>query len=185
MSEDATRAGDPGTDPFEPLPDSARLWTFGVSRPLTDGEARRLLVEVDAFLEGWNAHGRPLSAARAWRFGRFLLVALDDTVTPPSGCSIDALVRTLREMEDELGIEMVGGAPVWYRHGGPEGPVRRASRPEFRAAAARGEITGDTIVFDPALTRLGELREGKWELPARECWHSRLLARAETRRGSP
>lgn len=175
MSQHAPRAGTAGTDAFAALPDTARLWTFGVSRPLVPDEEQRLLDTVDRFLEGWKAHGHPLAAARDWRLGRFLLVALDDTVEPPSGCSIDALVRTLRELESELDVQMVGAAPVWYREGSPDGPVRRIERPEFKAAAARGEITGDTIVFDPTLTRLGKLREGRWELPARESWHRKLL----------
>lgn len=160
---------------FDPLPDSARLWTFGVSRPLSDDEEARLLAAVDRFLDGWKAHGHPLAAARDWRYGRFLLVAVDDRVTPPSGCSIDALVRTLKELEGEMEVEIVGGAPVWYRDGGPEGPVRRVTRGEFREAAAEGGIDDETIVFDPTLTRLGELRRGRWELPAAESWHSRLM----------
>lgn len=163
------------TDPFDALPDSARLWTFGVSRPLADDEEGRLLEAVDGFLAGWKAHGHELAAARDWRYGRFLLVAVDDRVTPPSGCSIDALVRTLKELEGQMGVEIVGAAPVWYREGGPEGEVRRVSRPEFRKAAERGEITAETVVFDPTLTRLGDLRRGKWELPAGESWHARLI----------
>lgn len=161
---------------LERLPDSARLWIFGVSRPLSGDEEARLLGAVDAFLEGWKAHGHPLAAAREWRHGRFLLVGVDERVEPPSGCSIDALVRTLRELEESLGIEMVGGAPVWYREGGSGGEIRRASRPDFRAAASEGRITRETPVFDLSITRLGELREGRWELPAGESWHRRYLA---------
>lgn len=164
------------TDPFEALPDSARLWTFGVSRILEPREERRLLDEVDAFLSRWKAHGQELAAARDWRYGRFMLVAVDDRVTPPSGCSIDALVRTLSGLERELEVEMVGGGPIWFREKGPGGPIRRVSRTEFREAAARGAVTAETVIFDPALTRLGELREGKWERRAGEGWHARLLA---------
>lgn len=163
-------------DPFAALPDSARLWTFGVSRPLVGTERELLLAQVDQFLAGWKAHGHPLAAARDWRHDRFLLVAVDDRVTPPSGCSIDALVRRLRELESRLEVEMVGSGPVWYREGGPEGPVRRTGRAEFKAAAERGEITPETVVIDPTLTRLGELRAGRWELPARGSWHARLMS---------
>lgn len=163
------------TDPFSGLPDSARLWTFGASRPLEADEEARLLARVDAFLERWAAHGEALAAARDWRYGRLLLVAVDDRVTPPSGCSIDALVHALKELEIELEVGLVGGAPLWYREGGSDGPVRRISRPDFRAAAQTGEITAETVVFDPALTRLGQLREGQWERPAGEGWHVRLL----------
>jgi hypothetical protein len=173
-SQNDTRSGR-RDDPFGALPDSARLWTFGVSRPLSDDEEARLLDAVDGFLAGWKAHGHPLAAARDWRYGRFLLVAVDERVTPPSGCSIDALVRTLKELEAEMDVEIVGGAPVWYRQGAADGPVRRLSRPDFRKAAGEGEIGDETIVFDPTLTRLGQLRQGRWELPAAESWHSRLM----------
>lgn len=162
-------------DPFAPLPDSARLWTFGVSRSLAPDEEALLLSEVDGFLAGWKAHGHPLAAARDWRHGRFLLVAVDDRVTPPSGCSIDALVRRLKELEDRMDVEMVGGGPIWYRDGGPDGPIRRISRAAFTELAAQGEITGETVVFDPSLTRLEGLRQGKWEIPARQSWHARLI----------
>jgi hypothetical protein len=157
------------------LPASARLWVFGVSRALSGDEEARLLEAVDGFLEGWKAHGHPLAAAREWRYGRFLLVGVDERVEPPSGCSIDALIRSLRELEQELDAEMVGGAPVWFREGGPDGEIHRISRADFKAAAAEGRITPETPVFDLSLTRLGELREGRWELPAGESWHRRYL----------
>ncbi len=161
---------------FPYLPDSARLWIFGVSRPLGPEEEERLLVRVDAFLEEWRAHGDPLSAARDWRYGRFLLVAVDDRITPPSGCSIDALVRQLRGLEEELDVEIVGGAPVWYRGEGTEdGPIRRVSRGEFREEMERGSLGPETVVFDLSLTRLEELRAGCWERPARSSWHARYL----------
>jgi hypothetical protein len=157
------------------LPDSARLWVFGMSRPLEAAERARLLGEVDGFLERWKAHGHPLAAGSSWEYERFLLVGVDDRITPPSGCSIDALVRALREIEEELDVEMVGGAPVWYREGGPEGELRRVSRSDFRNRVREGEITPDTIVYDLSLTRVGELRDGRWELPARESWHGRYF----------
>ena len=171
MSDTATTAP---TEAFSGLPDSGRLWVFGVSRPLSDEEEGRLLAEVDAFLEGWAAHGAPLSAARDWRYGRFLLVAVDNRVTPPSGCSIDALVHRLKGLEEALDVEIVGGAPVWLRD--PDtGDVTRLSRPDFKARAGRGEIPADTVVFDLSVTEIGELRLGRWELPARESWHRRYL----------
>jgi hypothetical protein len=159
---------------FPNLPDSARLWGFGVSRSLLEEEERRLLDEVDAFLDRWRAHGHPLAAAREWLYGRFLLVGVDDTVTPPSGCSIDALVRRLREIEEDMGLQIVGAAPIWYRDPSEGEPVR-VSRAEFKDMVAAGALKEDTIVFDLSLTRVGEVREGKWEAPAGRSWHRRYF----------
>jgi hypothetical protein len=131
---------------------------------------------VDDFLEDWAAHGSPLDAARDWRHGRFLLVGVDERAAPPSGCSIDAMVRVLKGLEERLGVRLVDHSPVWYREGGE---VRRVSRPEFLARARRGEVGLDTVVFDATLTRVGELRAGRWEVPAGEAWHARAFFRRE------
>jgi len=160
---------------FAGLPDSARLWSFGVDRELTVEERGRLLSEVDAFLSVWKAHGHPLAAAREWRHERFLLVAVDDRIEAPSGCSIDALSRILRGLESALALRIMGGGDIWMRQTGVEGGIVRISRGEFRERAARGEVDANTTVFDLALTQLGELRSGRWELAAGESWHRRYL----------
>ena len=168
--------GPGGAGLFGGLPDSARLWIFGVGRSLSGAEEARLLESVAAFLGGWKAHGRRLAALHEWVGGRFLLVAVDDRAVPPSGCSIDALVGRLRGLEAEFGTEIVGGAPVWYRSGGTGGAIERVSRPVFRDRARAGLVTGETVVFDLSLERVGELRAGRFERPVGESWHRRYLA---------
>lgn len=163
-----------GLDPvLSGLPDHSRLWIFGVSRDLEEQEEGHLLGVVDAFLDQWKAHGQPLAAARSWVLGRFLFIAVNPDVTSPSGCSIDALVRSLRELEMEMGFEMVGSAPVWFRD--DEGLVQRVARARFKELGRGAEVGPETQVFDLSLTRLEELRAGRFEGPARDHWHARLL----------
>ena len=159
------------------MPATAQLWIFGVDRPLDDVEEQILLATVDRFLSGWKAHGVPLAASREFRDGRFLMVAVDDRIEAPSGCSIDTLVHSLKELERELDVTIVDGASVWYR--GPDG-IDRRSRSEFRELAARGDVTPDTVVFDTSLTRLDRLRAGEWERPAGDSWHRRVFFRDVT-----
>ncbi len=157
---------------FDQLPDSSRVWIFGVDRTLESVEESRLLEVVDDFLEQWAAHGAPLTVARDWVHGRFLQVGLDESSVPPSGCSIDAMVHTLKGLEGELGVVMVDNAPVWFAD---EGRVHRVGRAEFRALAQAGRVEGDTTVFDNSVTRVGQVRAGQWERPARDSWHGKLL----------
>lgn len=160
---------------MEDFPGSARIWIFGTDRELTRAETGELLDSVDGFLRRWAAHGVPLRAARSWRHGRFLIVAVDMESAPPSGCSIDALVHLLRDLGERLDARFPGNEAVWFRDG--DGAVRRASRPEFRALAGRGAVTPGTAVFDNSITLLSELRAGRWEGPAAERWHAALLDR--------
>lgn len=158
--------------PFDDLPDSARIWTFGVQRDLAPDEEVRLLAAVDGFLDGWKTHGTPLRGGRSWRYGRLLLVGVDEAAAPPSGCSIDALVHALQELEVELDTRIVDNSMVWYRAG--EG-VRCDSRGGFRRRVEAGEVTPDTTVFDTTVIRLGDLRRGEWEARAAERWHRRAF----------
>jgi hypothetical protein len=154
------------------LPDEARAWVFAAERALDPAQAEKLLASVDSFLDEWHAHGSPLTCARDWRYDRFLIVAVDERTAPPSGCSIDALVRSLKVLEAELGLTMLDHTPVWYRDA--DG-LHRVERGTFRALARAGDVGPETIVFDNTLTRLGQVRHGGWERPARESWHGRAF----------
>jgi hypothetical protein len=103
------------------------------------------------------------------------LVGVDERVSPPSGCSIDALVRLLRGLEAELGVELVAGGAIWYRDESRDGTPVRVSRERFRDLARAGEVSGETIVYDLSLTRVGEVRVGAWEKTARDSWHRRYF----------
>jgi hypothetical protein len=158
--------------PFSELPSDARVWIFASDRPLGRDEAAMLLEEVDAFLEGWKAHGAPLRGARDWRDDRFLAIGIDPTAEQASGCSIDGLFRRLREMEEPLATGLVGGGRVFYRR--RNGQVNVAQRNELRALATSGEIGEDTRVFDTSITDAASWRE-RFERPAKETWVASLL----------
>ncbi len=158
---------------FENLPATARLWTFAAARPLADAESAQLGPAVERFLNEWTAHKVPLATAWEWRLNRFLFVAVDESMAGASGCSIDALVRFMRQLEQQLGVTFTDNGPVLYR--GAAGDVQRVTRPEFMALAEKGAVTPDTTVFDTTLTTVGALREGRWEVPARQSWHARAF----------
>jgi hypothetical protein len=162
--------------PLETLPDDARLWVFPATEPVCGEAAERLLARVDEFLGDWRAHGDPLTVGRAWRDDRFLVVAVDERTAPPSGCSIDALVRVLKELEGELGIALTDHVDVLHR--APDGAIRRDDRPTFARRARAGEVDLDTPVFDTTLTRLSALRQGRFEVPVRDAWHRRAFFRS-------
>lgn len=158
--------------PFESLPDDARLWAFAAASPLHPAGCAALLGEVDRFLAQWSAHGAPVVAGREWRDERFLLIGVDERSTGLSGCSIDALVRSLRALESRIGAAVVDGPPVWYR--APSG-IEAVTRDAFESLVAEGSVGPETIVFDNTLASVGDLRAGRFELPARETWHGQAF----------
>ena len=157
---------------FDSLPATARLWIFSASRPLDHGERDRLLDLVDEFLGQWKAHGHPLTAARDWRYDRFLLVAVDESAAGASGCSIDAMVRQLDGLERALGVGLLDHGPVLFRRAGA---IECLDRQAFADLARRGDVSPETIVFNNTLTRVADVRDGRWETAASASWHGRAF----------
>ena len=158
--------------PFDSLPDDARTWVFGADRALGSAESARLLALVDGYLARWAAHGTPLASARDWRDDRFLTIAVDQRTAGASGCSIDALFRQLQELEQALGMSIVGGGRIFWRDA--SGAVQSADRSTFAELAERGAVTPETPVFDPTVTTSGAWRRA-FERPARASWHAQLM----------
>ena len=157
---------------FSQLPSDSRVWIFSADRVLSNDQQTQLLASVDGFLAQWGAHDMPLTAGREIRYDRFLFIAVDQQRVGPSGCSVDALVRQMKTMQQELGVELVDHAPVLFRRGDE---IARVAREEFSVLAADGEVSLDTTVFDNTLTRLGDVRDGRWETNAARTWHGRAF----------
>ena len=154
---------------IDQLSNNAHVWIFGVSPALDEEKERTLLARVDAFLEQWAAHGTPIRGARDVREGSFLIIAADET-GERSGCSIDRMFGTLRQLERELGVQILDANRIFLRH---DGRVRAVPRNEFRNAADLA-----TPVFDVTAEQLGSIRTGAWERAAGESWHRHLLVSA-------
>lgn len=172
---------------LDEMPDTARLWIFGADRRPDADMTARILDRTRAFLEDWTAHSRELTAGLDWRRGRFLLVALDESRVPASGCSIDDLMRHLADLERETGLGLTDSSAVWFRDPREDGRIRSVDRQRFRELAREGSLGPGTTVYDLTVDSLGALREGRWEGPARDAWHASLLPDdpAETAAGPP
>ena len=157
---------------FDELPEDARVWIFSAARKLTGPERTRLLAEVDGFIDQWGAHAVPLTAGRDLVYDQFLFIAVDQRAAGPSGCSVDALVRQMKALQQEIGVELVNHAPVLFRQGEE---IARVARDAFADLAAAGEVGPDTTVFNNTLTSLGDVRAGRWEVPASGSWHARAF----------
>jgi hypothetical protein len=157
---------------FDQLPDDARLWIFSAERSLNSSEQAQLLAVVDRFIDQWRAHNVPLTAGRLLRYDRFLFVAVDQRAAGPSGCSIDALFRQTRVLEQALGAALFDDGAVVFRQGDA---IERVSRDRFAELAAAGTVGPDTTVFDNTLTSVGEWRAGRWETRLSNAWHARAF----------
>jgi hypothetical protein len=154
---------------IDQLSNDAHIWIFGISPSLDARQSDVVLRRIDAFLDGWAAHGVPIHGGRELIEGSFLVIAADEN-RERSGCSIDRMFGTLKDLERELSVQILDSSRVFVREGTA---VRALPRPDFRSAA-----NSDTRVFDVTAERLGDVRTGAWERRAADSWHARLLGGA-------
>ena len=154
------------------LSDDAYIWIFGISPSLDPAGEVKMLQRIDAFLDKWAAHGAPIESARDLIESTFLVIAAEKT-SERSGCSIDRLFGTLKQLESELGVAILDANRVFFRHG--DGHPDSMSRSEFRDKA-----DAHTIVFDTTVETLRDIRTGTWERRAEDSWHGELLKKKPT-----
>lgn len=156
---------------FNTLPDDARVWIFQASRSFSQeelGEVKNLLNE---FIEDWTAHGSELRAGCEIRYNRFIVLALDQTITSASGCSIDASVDFIQQLEKKYNITLLDKMNVSYKQGDF---VAYKPLADFKKMAKQNAVSKNTIVFNNLVTNKLEYEEA-WEVPASESWHARFM----------
>lgn len=156
---------------FNTLPDTSRVWIYQCSRSFTVDELREVKEELDDFIAEWTAHGSDLKAGYEIRYNRFIILALDQSLTSASGCSIDASVHFIQHLEKKYDVELLDKMNVSYKQGEY---VAYKSLIDFKKMAKQKAVSPKTIVFNNLVANKGEYLE-HWEVPASESWHSRFM----------
>ncbi|MGJ8737362.1 ABC transporter ATPase [Zobellia laminariae] len=156
---------------FNTLPDASRIWIYQGSRSFTDTELEEIQKEFDEFITEWTAHGSQLKAGYEIKYRRFIIVALDQSATAASGCSIDASVHFIQHLEKKYNVELLDKMNVSYKQGEH---IAYKSLIDFKKMAKQKAVSKNTIVFNNLVTNKLEYQE-HWEVPASESWHSRFL----------
>lgn len=153
---------------FPAFPDDAKLWVYAFSRPLSGDDRERVASELAAFVPTWNSHGAPVHGAFEIVEDRFLLVAgyVDAGI---GGCSTDSMVRVMKQLR-EAGIDGFDRTLVFFRDAA--GRVQAVKREDFQAIVKAGQVDSDTVVFDPTIQFVGDLRRGAFETTFGRSWHA-------------
>lgn len=144
---------------------------FPYSHAIIEGE--KLISALKGFSKNWESHGVPVQGYFAILENRFLVVA--HRPKEISGCGRDDLVSFVRNVSKSLELEWLEGARVFYRGANT---IEAVDRLEFKKRVLEGRVTLDTEVFDTTLRETDEFLAGRFALPARHCWHAKLVESA-------
>lgn len=156
---------------YNNLPDNARVWIYQSNREFTDKEIEFISSKTKEFINSWTRHGDDLKGSFTIKYNQFLILAVDESFNSISGCSIDASVHFVQQLEKELQLDLMDKMNISFKSGNYINLVKLL---DFQKFAKDQKITEDTIVFNNMITTKKEV-ENNWEIPAKESWHKRFL----------
>ncbi|MFC7357144.1 ABC transporter ATPase [Jejudonia soesokkakensis] len=157
---------------FKNLPDDSRIWIYQSNRKLSEEEVSIIQSKTSEFLTQWTAHGANLEAGFEVKYNRFIIIGLNQENASASGCSIDASVHFIQQLEKEFEIDLLDKMNVTFYSGDY---IAHKSLSDFRKMAKNKSVSPNTVVFNNLVNTKAEYLEN-WEVPAKESWHNRFLA---------
>ena len=156
---------------FNTLSEESRVWIYQANRSFSDEEILAIEAKISTFIEAWTAHGKDLQAGFKIVYKRFIVLALDQDLNAATGCSIDASVHFIQQLEKEYAVDLMDKMNVSYKQGEF---IAHKSLIDFKKMAKQKAVSKNTIVFNNLVHNIAEFNEN-WEVSASESWHSRFL----------
>ncbi len=157
--------------PFENLPEESRIWIYPSNRKFSEEEVAEIENDLGEFLNNWSAHGSPLEASFIIKYNRFIIIAVNQEVHPATGCSIDASVDFIQNLEQKYSVDLLDKMNVSFKQGEF---ITYKTLLDFKKLAKDKSVSEHTIVFNNLVNNIEEWKEN-WEVPANESWHSRFF----------
>jgi hypothetical protein len=156
---------------YNQMPAQARIWIYQAPKNLNTNEQIEIGQAAQKFIEQWTAHQQTLRASYQIKYDRFLIIALDESLTAASGCSIDSSVNFLRAIAQNYQIDFLDRSQVAYWQ---NDTIQNMPLAEIKRAVQNGEILPETIIFNNSLTMLSDLAD-KWQIQAQDSWLARYF----------
>lgn len=156
---------------FDSLKDTSRVWIYQCFRELSNDEIFGLKEKLKTFITDWNSHGKELKASYKIIYNRFIVLAVDENYNEVSGCSIDASVNLIKQLETYLSTDLMNKLNVSFKD---NQNINIVSMSDFQKFAKEGKITSSTVVFNNMVRTKAEF-EKNWEVMATNSWHKRFF----------
>lgn len=153
-------------------PAQARVWTFLCTTRLTDIQQEGLAESVDRFLIEWASHGAQLSAWCEIHYNQVLVIALDESMAPASGCSQDALMRQIQLIENTLDISLLDRLLIPLIEGNVIQAVSVNQLPEL---IKNDTITPDTPILNMHIQNYAPILNDEWIISVSQSWMKRYF----------
>jgi len=150
----------------------SKVWIYQSNRRFTDQESAEIQNILNDFVVQWTAHGHQLKAKAEVFHQYFIVLTVDQDVANATGCSIDASVRVIKDIESKFRLDLFDRFNMAYKI---DDDVHVATKEDFETLISIKKIGLDTIVFNNLVQTLEDF-EQKWEVPLQDSWHKNIFA---------
>ena len=157
--------------PFENLSEESKVWIYQSNRKFSDEEVSEIDTVLKLFIDNWSAHGTSLEASFDIRYNRFIILAVNQDVQVATGCSIDASVQFIQNLEQKYQVDLLDKMNVTFKQGEF---ITHKTLLEFKKLAKDKSVSENTIVFNNLVNSIEEMNES-WEVAAVDSWHGRFF----------
>ncbi len=156
---------------YDLMPNTSRVWIYQANREFTPDEIGVLKSKIMLFLNGWKRHGDDLKASFLIKYNQFIVLLVDGSYNDVSGCSIDASVNLMKQLEDVFAIDLTNKLNISFKN---HADINIVSLADFQNYVKQEKITSSTIVFNNMVTTKEDF-EDNWEVTASNSWHKRFF----------
>jgi hypothetical protein len=151
---------------------NVRVWIYQSSKPFCEQHLSEIELILSNFTLGWQAHGQPLNAGFELQYNLFIVLWVDENDAQASGCSIDASVRVIKEIEQRFGVDLFNRFNMAWQQ---DGVIHSTDKENFAQLVIDGTIKHDTIVFNNMVQTAQAYKQG-WKIPFAQSWHAKVFA---------
>ena len=156
--------------PFNTLPDSARIWIYQANRMLQANDALAISDFLTPQIQDWLAHQQPLLASFKIIENRFVVIAVDENESLPSGCSIDKSTHWLQQLGAKLNIDFFDRSVAYLE----DETIKTLPVNAIKAAILENQIEPNTLIFNNLVKTKAEF-ENSWKVAALDSWVKRFF----------
>ena len=139
------------------LSPSSKIWVYKSNRELTSSEQELIRKELDIFIPQWASHGNKLFGGAEVVEDWFVILAVDETQSMASGCSIDTSVQFMKALGKELNVDFFDRMHVLIE--------REGAKEQIHFSEISDHV--DAKIYNPLIQTVAEFRSA-WLTPVSE-----------------
>ncbi len=147
-----------------------KVWIYLSDKELKGELLNSVQKAGEEFVKSWKAHEMPLSATFEIVNDRFIVVSVDETQYNASGCSIDKLLRLVKQLEADHKLQLLNRLLVGYKTtNGVEVMPASSVKEKLRSK----QLDENTLIYNVAASNSNEYAQ--WLQPLKETWLKKYL----------